>query len=97
MLFIVFCLGLSLGCDISSDNFQSESQSELESTSTQEETPKEEQKGSVYSLHALYEAGKLTQEDLLNIAYYSDNAKYNEELMGEDFVPTVDATLTPEL
>ena len=34
---------------------------------------------------------------MLNIAYYSGNAKYNEELIGEDFVPTVDAKLTPEL
>ena len=107
LLCIIFCLGLGFGCSITSQKpqsaseveseTQSEPESEIESAPNQEEMPKEEQKGSIYSLHALYEAGKLTQEDLLNIAYYSDNAKYNEELMGEDFVPTVDATLTPEL
>lgn len=91
LLCIIFCLGLSFGCSKTNPNTQSKSESESV------EKPKEEQKGSIYSLHALYAAGKLTQEDLLNIAYYSDNAKYNEELMGEDFVPTVDATLTPEL
>lgn len=107
LLCIIVCLGLSFGCAITSQNTlstsevesetQGESESEIESAPNQEETPKEEQKGSIYSLHALYEAGKLTQEDLLNIAYYSGNAQYNEELIGEDFVPTVDATLTPEL
>ena len=63
---IVFS-GFSFGCAITNQNAQSTSESESA------EIPKEEQKGSIYSLHALYEAGKLTQEDLLNIAYYSDS------------------------
>ena len=52
--------------------------------------------GVKYTLEG-YDAGKLTQEDLLNIAYYSGNAWCNPDLMGEDFVPTVEAELTEEL
>lgn len=97
MLCVSLCLGFSISCT-TSDNSQSESLVESQSDGLSDsEQEKEEQKSSIYSLSALYEAGKLTQEDLLNIAYYSSNAQYNIELMGEDFVPTVDATLTPEL
>ena len=84
LLCISVCLGLCFGC------------TRLTSDKESESVP-EEKTGEVFTLRALYEAGKLSKEDLLNIAYYSNNAKYNNELIGEDFTPTADNTLSPEL
>ena len=42
--------------------------------------------GSLYSLREVYEAGEITRGDLLNIAYHSDDEKWNEEAM-RDFTP----------
>ena len=41
----------------------------------------------LYNLEEVYEASRITKQDLLNIAYYNNNGKLNEELMGENFVP----------
>ena len=43
--------------------------------------------GDVYALQVAYENGYLTSDDLLSIAYYKQGTNYNEELMGEDYVP----------
>ena len=88
LLCISLCLGFCFGCaSLTSDR---------ESVFESESVP-EEKTGEVFTLRALYEAGKLSKEDLINIAYHSNNAMYNKELIGEDFTSTVDNTLTPEL
>ena len=89
-IYLMICLTLYCGCSPVTPDSEILKESEIETTI-------EEQSGEVFTLRALYEAGKLSKEDLLNIAYYSDNAKYNNELIGEDFTPTVDNTLSPEL
>ena len=92
LLCIGMCLGLCFGCT----RLTSDKESAFESVFESESAP-EEKTGEVFTLRALYEAGKLSKEDLLNIAYHSNNAMYNKELIGEDFSPTVDNTLTTEL
>ena len=92
LLCISVCLGLCFGCT----RLTSDKESAFESVFESESVP-EEKTGEVFTLRALYEAGKLSKEDLLNIAYYSNNARYNNELIGEDFTPTADNTLSPEL
>ena len=90
---LAFAIALC-GCGNTRDNSESVAESESVVVESEEE---KEKIGGDYTLEALYDAGKLTQEDLLNIAYYSGNARYNLDLMGEDFVPTVEAELTEEL
>lgn len=89
-IYLMICLTLYCGCSPVTPDSEILKESEIETTL-------EEQSGEVFTLRALYEAGKLSKEDLLNIAYHSNNAMYNKELIGEDFSPTVDNTLTPEL
>lgn len=55
--------------------------------------------GSFYSLEDAYKNGRLTQDDLLSIAYYyNQGTKGNEALMGENYAPNpmVPATLDEE-
>lgn len=44
--------------------------------------------GEFYTLDEAYELGLLTREELMSIAYYYNfGTRYNEEVMGEDYVP----------
>ena len=57
--------------------------------------PEEETAGSFYTLQEAYDNGWLTQEDLMNIAYYNNGGRTdNEEIMSEDYQP---APQTPEV
>lgn len=44
--------------------------------------------GIFYTLQEAYDAGMLTQNDLMSIAYYHNGGrKYNEDIMSEDYTP----------
>ena len=50
--------------------------------------------GRFYTLKEAYNGGLISKADLMSIAYYHNGGRqYNEEIMGEDFVP---APKTPE-
>ena len=57
--------------------------------------PEEETAGSFYTLQEAYDIGWLTQEDLMNIAYYNNGGRTdNEEIMSETYQPV---PKTPEV
>ena len=47
-----------------------------------------EASGDFYSLQEAYEAGYLTKEEIMSIAYYHNGSRvYNEEIMSEEYTP----------
>ena len=47
-----------------------------------------EASGDFYSLQEAYEAGYLTKEEIMSIAYYHNGGRvYNEEIMSEEYTP----------
>lgn len=53
--------------------------------------------GELYDLKEAYEAGWLTKEDLMSIAYYHNGGREgNEDLMAEDFEPIPKTPLSEE-
>ncbi|MBQ2769513.1 MAG: hypothetical protein IJF44_06035 [Clostridia bacterium] len=53
--------------------------------------------GPLYTLEEVYEAGEIDRKDLLNIAYYGGDAKYNSDEIDEDFVPIEKGELSEEI
>lgn len=72
-----------------------ESASESESQSVTNEEEKENPKG-ILSLQKAFDLGLLTHEDLLNIAYHSDNVEINEEI-DSNFEPIAKPEMTEEI
>ena len=57
----------------------------------------EQYEGTLYALEQAYEEGKITREQLLNIAYHQGSAEYNQEEINENFTPIPKGDLTEEV
>lgn len=100
-LFFTAC-GTNTGNQSGSSDPASESSStpdeSLDSSDSSLDPSHDEQyEGTLYTLERAYKEGKITREQLLNIAYHQGSAEYNQEEINENFTPIPKGDLTEDV